>query len=83
MSSAGKALGLSGNLSGAIQATSRNNQYTYGLMPRLITDVNDQLEVTLLDLIGVQQRLVTIAIRSLLGGDYYYNTSNKNLSGKT
>ena len=81
MSSAGQALGLSGNLSGAIQATSRNNQYTYGLMPRLITDVNDQLEVT----VGLDWRTAKIEhyreVYSLLGGDYYYNTSNKNLSG--
>ena len=82
MNSAGQALGLSGNLSKAIQATSRNNQYTYGLMPRLITDVNDQLEVT----VGLDWRTAKIEhyreVYSLLGGDYYYNTSNKNLSGK-
>ena len=50
-------------------------------MPRLITDINDQLEVT----VGLDWRTAKIEhyreVYSLLGGDYYYNTSNKTLSG--
>ena len=83
MDSSGVALGLdaSSSLATAVLRGSRNNHYTYGLMSKAIYQMNTSMKITA----GLDIRTARIEhyrqIYDMLGGDYYYSTSNKNESG--
>jgi len=57
---------------------SRNNQYTYGIMSKLEKELSSELSMTF----GLDIRTAEIEhyreVYDLLGGDFYYNSSNPN-----
>ncbi len=59
---------------------SRNNQYTFGIMSKLEKEMSDTLSMTY----GLDLRTAKIEhyreVYDLLGGDFYYNSSNPNWS---
>ena len=83
MDSLGVALGLpaTSSLATAVLRGSRNNHYTYGIMSKGIYQMSGSLKLTA----GIDIRTARIEhyrqIYDMLGGDYYYSTSNKNESG--
>ena len=59
---------------------SRNNQYTYGIMSKMEKEMSDTVSMTL----GLDMRTAKVEhyrqVYDLLGGDFFYNTSNPNWS---
>jgi hypothetical protein len=59
---------------------SRNNQYTYGIMSRMEKEMTDTVSMT----VGLDVRTAKVEhyrqVYDLLGGDFFYNTSNPNWS---
>ena len=57
---------------------SRNNQYTYGIMSKMEKEMTDTVSMTL----GLDIRTAKVEhyrqVYDLLGGDFFYNTSNPN-----
>ena len=57
---------------------SRNNQYTYGIMSKMEKEMSDTVSMTL----GLDMRTAKVEhyrqVYDLLGGDFFYNTSNPN-----
>ena len=59
---------------------SRNNQYTYGIMSKMEKEMSDTVSMTL----GLDMRTAKVEhyrqVYDLLGGDFFYNSSNPNWS---
>ena len=69
-----------GYQSAGILRASRNNQHTFGVVSKLDMEVSDTMSLTF----GVDVRTAKVEhyreVYNLLGGDFYYNSSNPNWS---